>query len=149
MEREDLKIIWDKYNSKLEEITAINENLLKQTFRQRSNGVIDHMLTWEYFSLIEITVFLFFMLIATYKFMDDWRFLFSGIFITLFLICCIIIGVLSIKQLNSIQLFSQNIVDIKQRVLMHETSQSIHEDIYVFNSSGNHHFYSVRNKICS
>ncbi|MFA5015056.1 MAG: hypothetical protein WC549_05895 [Actinomycetota bacterium] len=78
------------------------------------------MLRWEYFSMIEITIFLFFMLIATYKFMDDWRFLFSGIFITLFLICCIITGIFSIKNLNNIQLFSQSIVDIKQRILMHK-----------------------------
>ena|SRR4030066_697263 len=132
MENEDFKIMWDKYNSKLEKITATNENLLKHALRHRSNGVIDNMLKWEYFSMIEITIFLFFILIATYKFMDDWRFLSSGIFITLFLTCCIITGVLSIKKLTSIQLFSQSIVDIKQRVLMHKKLVNRSMKIFMF-----------------
>jgi hypothetical protein len=132
MEKEDLKTIWDKYNGKLEEITAINENLLKHTLRHRSNGVIDNILKWEYLSMIEITIFLFFMLITTYKFMDDWRFLTSGIFIILFLTSCIISGFLSIKKLNSIQMFSQSIVDIKQRILMHKKLVNRFMKIFMF-----------------
>jgi len=132
MEKEDLKNIWNKYNSKLEEIRVIDEKLLKHTFRHRSNGAIDRMLRWEYFSLIEFIVFLFLMFAATYKFLNDWRFLFSGIFIMLFFIYCIIVNVFSIKQLNDIQLFSQSIVDIKQRLLMHKKLDKRFTKIFMF-----------------
>jgi len=132
MEKEDLKNIWNKYNSKLEEIRVIDEKLLKHTFRHRSNGAIDRMLRWEYFSLIEFTVFLFLMFAATYKFFNDWRFLLSGIFIMTFFIYCIIVNILSIKQLNEIQLFSQSIVDIKQRLLMHKKLDKRFTKIFMF-----------------
>ena len=132
MEKEEFKNIWKKYNSKLEEIRVIDEKLLKHTFRHRSNGAIDRMLRWEYLSLIEFTVFLFLMFAATYKFFNDWRFLLSGIFIMIFFIYCIIVSILSIKQLNDIQLFSQSIVDIKQRLLMHKKLDKRFTKIFMF-----------------
>lgn len=132
MEKEEFKNIWKKYNSKLEEIRVIDEKLLKHTFRHRSNGAIDRMLRWEYFSLIEFTVFLFLMFAATYKFLNDWRFLLSGIFIMIFFIYCIIVSILSIKQLNDIQLFSQSIVDIKHRLLMHKKLDKRFTKIFMF-----------------
>jgi hypothetical protein len=132
MEKDDLKNMWNKYNSKLEEVAAINERMLKHTLRQSSNGVIERMLKWEYLTLIEFTVFLFFTFVATYKFMNDWKFLVSGIFITLFFIYCIIVNVLSIRQLNGIQLFSQSIVDIKQKLLMHKKLDRRFTKIFIF-----------------
>jgi hypothetical protein len=101
-------------------MTKINENFYKQTFKRRSSGIIDYLLRWDYFSVIIFTIFLFFTLIATYMFMADWRLLFSGIFITLFLVTGIISGVLSIKRLNSISLFKQSVVDVKQKVLTYK-----------------------------
>jgi hypothetical protein len=120
MELEELKNLWKRQSMELEKITTINEKLLKNTFTQKTNGVIDYFLKWEYFSLLEFVIFLLFMFVATYKFMDDWRFLISGIFITLFLISCVIASVTSIKQLNKIDLFSQSIIDIKHRILIYK-----------------------------
>lgn len=132
MKKEDLKNIWNEYNSRLEKMTSINEKLLKNTLRQRSNGVIDRMLKWECFSLIEFTIFLIFTFTATYKSMNDWRFLLSGIFTTLFFIYCITINIIDIKQLNDIQFFSQSIVDIKQKLLRHKKRDNQFIKIFIF-----------------
>lgn len=132
MKKEELKTIWNDYNSRLEKVISINEKLIKNTLKQRSNGVIDRMLKWEYFSLIEFTIFLIFTLIATYRSMNDWRFLLSGIFVTLFLIYCITVNIIDMRQLNDIQFFSQSIVDIKQKLLRHKKRDNQFIKIFIF-----------------
>ncbi len=117
MELEYLKNIWKEQDLKLNENVKLNEKILKNTFTQDANGVIENLLKWEYFSLIEFVVFFLFMGISTYKFMDDWRFLLSGIFINAFFVGCIAVSTRSIRILNSIDLFSQSIVDTKQVIL--------------------------------
>jgi hypothetical protein len=120
MELEDLKNMWKEQNSRLEKSITLSEQLLKNAFTQKANGVLDTWLRWEYFSLIVFIVSLIFISIATYKFMDDWRFLLSGIFGIGFLAFCIINEIISIKQLNTISLFSQSIVDTKQSILKYK-----------------------------
>jgi hypothetical protein len=117
MELDDLKNLWKEQDIKLGKSIKLNEKLLKNTFTQRANGVIENLLKWAYFSLIEFTIFIIFMLVATYNTLDDWRFLVSGIFILLFLTYCISVGIIDIIQLKKIDLFSQSIVSIKQAIL--------------------------------
>ena len=113
-------------------MTKINEKLLKNAFTQKANGVLDYWLKWEYFSLIEFVIFLLGMSVATYKFMDDWRFLCSGIFISLFLITCIIGSVISIRQLSNIHFFSQSLIEIKQKVLVYKKRSHQYQKILLF-----------------
>jgi len=132
MEIEELKNIWKEQDIKLEKSIILNERLLKNTFTQKANGVIENLLKWEHFSLMEFVIFLLFMGISTYKFMDDWRFLLSGIFIITFLACCIIGSIKSIKQLNSIDLFSQSIIDTKQMILKYKKQGNYYFKILLF-----------------
>lgn len=117
MELEYLRNIWREQDLKLNESVKLSEKILKKTFTQDANGVIENLLKWEYFSLIEFVVFILFMGISTYKSMEDWRFLWSGIFINAFLAGCITVSINEIRILNSIDLSSQSIVDTKQVIL--------------------------------
>jgi hypothetical protein len=117
MELENLKTVWKEQDRLLNENVRLNERILKNTFTQHANGVIENLLRWEYFSLIEFAVFLVFMGIATFRSMHDWRFLISGAFITAFLASCMAVGIQSIRILTSIDLFSQSIVETKQAIL--------------------------------
>jgi hypothetical protein len=117
MELEDLRAVWKEQDRLLNETVRFNERILKNTFSQHANGIIENLLKWEYFSLIEFAAFLVFMGIATYKSMNDWRFLISGLFITAFLAGCIVVGIQSIRILNSIDLFTRSIVETKQTIL--------------------------------
>ncbi len=117
MELEDLKTVWKEQDRTLNESVKLNEKILKNVFTQHANGVIENLLKWEYFSLIEFLIFLVFMVISTYRFMDDWRFLLSGIFINAFLAGCMILGIQSVRILSSIDLFSKSLVDTKESML--------------------------------
>jgi len=120
MELEELKQIWKEQSKKLSESLALNEKMLKNVFSRKANGEIEKLIGWNYFSSIEFIIFLVFVLIATYKFMDDWRLLLPGIFLILFFVLCIVDAVKSIRELNGINLFSQSIIDFKQCILKYK-----------------------------
>lgn len=117
MELEDLKSIWKEQNSKLEKNISLNQQLLKSTFTHKAKGVIENLLRWEYFGLIEFMIFLILMVVSTLRFMDDWRFLVSGIFAITFAVICNLSAISSIKQLSNIDLFSQSLIEIKETIL--------------------------------
>jgi hypothetical protein len=117
MELEDLKTVWKEQDRTLNESVKLNEKILKNVFTQHANGVIENLLKWEYFSLIEFLIFLVFMVVSTYRSMDDWRFLLSGIFINVFLAGCMTLGIQSVRILSSIDFFSKSLVETKQTML--------------------------------
>ena len=117
MELEKFKSMWQEQSNMLNENMNINNKLLQNTFKQQANGVVERLLKWEYFSLIEFIVFLIFMGVATYKSMSDWRFLVSGLFIIGFLVVCIVATILNIQKIMKIDFFSNSIVQTKQLIL--------------------------------
>ncbi|MBA7486154.1 hypothetical protein ES705_21397 [subsurface metagenome] len=117
MELENIKNKWKELDKMLEESVKLNEKLLKNTFTQKANGAVESFLNWAYFSLIEFTVLIIFMVMATYNSMDDWRFLVSGIFIISFLTYFIYVTIMDIKQLKKVDLFFQSIVANRQAIL--------------------------------
>jgi len=117
MEFDQLKTLWQEQDLKLEKSITLNKHILKNTFTQKANGMIESLLKWGYFSLIEFIVFIIFIGIATYNTIDDWRFLVSGILIIAFLTYYIYVTIIDIKQLNKIDLFSQSIVVARQALL--------------------------------
>jgi hypothetical protein len=120
MELEEMKSMWKEHNSILGKYAAMNEELLKNTYTQKTHGVIDNLLHWEIFSLIEFMIFLLFTSVATYTLMDDVRFLLSGCFMILFFIPCIILSIPSIRLLLGISLYSQSIIDVKHSILTYK-----------------------------
>ncbi len=117
MELEDLKQIWRDHNRILEKSVALSENALKSAFKQKANGEIEKLMAWEYTSLIEYLIFLIFISISTYKFMDDWRFLISGTFLLVFYVACTVASISEIIELRNINLFSRSIIDTRQIIL--------------------------------
>lgn len=132
MELEDLKQIWKEQNRILEKGIALSEQALKNVFKQKANGEIEKLLEWDYFSLIEYIVFLIFISISTYKFMDDWRFLISGIFLMVFYVLCTILSISDIKELHNINLFSRSIIDTKQVILKRRKQEKQIMKIFLF-----------------
>jgi uncharacterized membrane protein len=132
MELEDLKQIWKEQNRILEKGIALSEQALKNVFKQKANGEIEKLLEWDYFSLIEYIVFLIFILISTYKFMDDWRFLIPGIFLIVFYTLCTILSISDIKELHNINLFSRSIIDTKQVILKRRKQEKQIMKIFLF-----------------
>jgi hypothetical protein len=120
MELEKLKSMWQEQNNKLNENLNLNNKILENTFKQQANGVVERLLRWEYFSLIEFIIFLIFMGVATYKSMNDWRFLVSGMFIVGFLALCVIISIQNIQMIIKINLFSNSIVETKRTILKYQ-----------------------------
>jgi hypothetical protein len=132
MELEDLKQIWKEQNSILEKGIALSEQALKSAFKQKANGEIEKLLVWEYISLIEFVVFLIFISVSTYKFMDDWRFLIPGIFLIVFYALCTIFSISEIKQLNNLDLFSKSIIDTRQAFLKRRKQDNQIMEIFLF-----------------
>jgi uncharacterized membrane protein len=132
MELEDLKQIWKEQNRILDKGIALSEQALKNVFKQKANGEIEKLLEWDYFSLIEYIVFLIFILISTYKFMDDWRFLIPGIFLIVFYALCTILSISDIKELHNINLFSRSIIDTKQIILKRRKQEKQIMKIFLF-----------------
>ncbi|MGA3288084.1 MAG: hypothetical protein ABSD46_11740 [Bacteroidota bacterium] len=132
MELEDLKNMWKEQNRILEKGIALSEQVLKNVFKQKANGEIEKLLEWEYFSLIEYIVFLIFISISTYKFMDDWRFLISGIFSMVFYALCTILSISEIKQLYNIDLFSKSIIDTQQAILKRRKQEKQIIKVFLF-----------------
>lgn len=132
MESDNLKTIWMQQDAKLNDSMKLSSKILKNTFKQQANGVIENMLKWEYFSLIEFFVFLIFMGISTYKAINDWRFLVSGIFIISFLVLCIAVTIKGIQQLNTIDLFSRSIIDTKQIILKYNKQAQYNTKIFFY-----------------
>ena len=132
MELEDLKQIWKEQNRILEKGIALSKQALKNVFKQKANGEIEKLLEWDYFSLIEYIVFLIFISISTYKFMDDWRFLISGIFLMVFYVLCTILSISDIKELHNINLFSRSIIDTKQVILKRRKQEKQIMKIFLF-----------------
>jgi hypothetical protein len=132
MEIEDFKKIWKEQNSILEKGITLSEQALKSAFKQKANGEIEKLLAWEYISLIEFIVFLIFISICTYKFMDDWRFLIPGIFLIVFYALCTIFSISEIKQLNNLDLFSKSIIDTKQAFLKRRKQDNQIMKIFLF-----------------
>ena len=132
MELEDLKQIWKEQNRILEKGIALSEQALKNVFKQKANGEIEKLLEWDYFSLIEYIVFLIFISISTYKFMDDWRFLIPGIFLIVFYALCAILSISDIKELHNINLFSRSIIDTKQVILKRRKQEKQIMKIFLF-----------------
>jgi hypothetical protein len=132
MELEDLKQIWKEQNRILEKGIALSEQALKNVFKQKANGQIEKLLEWDYFSLIEYIVFLIFISISTYKFMDDWRFLIPGIFLIVFYALCTILSISDIKELHNINLFSRSIIDTKQVILKRRKQEKQIMKIFLF-----------------
>lgn len=132
MELEDFKKIWKEQNRILEKGIALSEQALKNAFKQKANGEIEKLLEWEYFSLIEYVVFLIFISICTYKFMDDWRFLIPGIFLIVFYALCTILSISDIKELHNVNLFSRSIIDTKQVILKRRKQEKQIMKIFLF-----------------
>ncbi len=132
MELEELKQIWKKQNSLLEKSLTLSEQMAKNTFAQKANGELESLLRWNYFSLVEFIVFLIFILVCTYSFMDDWRFLIPGNFLIVFLTLCIISSVKSIKQLNAMNLYSCSVVDTKRSLLKYKQQSNREMKILLF-----------------
>ena len=132
MELEDLKQIWKEQNRILEKGIALSEQALKNVFKQKANGEIEKLLAWDYYSLIEYIVFLIFISISTYKFMDDWRFLIPGIFLIVFYALCTILSISDIKELHNINLFSRSIIDTKQVILKRRKQEKQIMKIFLF-----------------
>jgi hypothetical protein len=132
LEKENLKTIWKELNSKLKQITETSENIYKQTFKQKSNGIIEYMLRWDFFSMILITIFLCFTLAASYNSISDWRLLVSGIFASLFLIFSLIYGIISNRRLSRISFSKLSLVEFKQKILTYEKQVNRFMSIIMF-----------------
>ena len=132
MELDELKQIWKEQNNILEKNISINTQLLKNTFNAKASGEIESLLKWEFFSLIEFMVFLIFISVCTYSFMSDLRFLVPGIFMIIFLGSLSVFSVVSIKKLNTINLYSRSIVDTKQTILNYKKSSHKFLKIFLF-----------------
>jgi hypothetical protein len=132
IEKENSKAIWKKLNNKLEQVTEISENIYKQIFKQKSNGVIEYLLRWDYFSMIILTIFLGFTFVASYNYISDWRLLASGIFVSLFLIFSLISGIVSNRRLSRISIFNLSIVEFKQKIITYEKQVNRFMSIIIF-----------------
>jgi hypothetical protein len=132
MELEELKQLWKEQSNKLDKSITLSGQVLKNIFTQKANGEIESFLRWEYFSLIEFIVFLIFISVCTYNFMDDWRFLVPGIFLMLFLASYVILSIKEIKQLNSINLYSQSVIDTKESILKFKKQGNQFMKIFLF-----------------
>ena len=132
MELDELKQIWKEQNNILEKNISINTQLLKNTFNAKASGEIESLLKWEFFSLIEFMVFLIFISVCTYSFMSDLRFLVPGIFMIIFLGSLSVFSVVSIKKLNTINLYSLSILDTKQTILNYKKASHKFLKIFLF-----------------
>ena len=132
MELEELKKIWKEQNLFLEKNILLNEQLLKNTFTAKASGEIESLLKWEFFSLIEFIVFLIFISVCTFSFMSDMRFLVPGIFMMIFLGSISVFSIKTIKKLNTINLYSQSIIDTKQTILNYKKVSHKFLKIFLF-----------------
>ena len=132
MELDELKQIWKEQNNILEKNISINTQLLKNTFNAKASGEIESLFKWEFFSLIEFMVFLIFISVCTYSFMSDLRFLVPGIFMIIFLGSLSVFSVVSIKKLNTINLYSLSILDTKQTILNYKKASHKFLKIFLF-----------------
>jgi len=116
MELEELKRSWELYDKKLTESLKLNEELLRRSNLDRSRREMNTPLALVTFDTICALIFAVFFLAATLRYGNEWRYLLTGGFSTLFMLTLLFLDIKMLGMLRRIDYYNTSVLSLQKQL---------------------------------